>query len=143
MSFESFLRSNAKMVDRKKVYVSERFTNIETGEIVPFVIKPLSSQTMEEIKNEMAINVNDAKKGSIISGRQQTNSENLMLIESIVEPDLTNMQLQDSYGAMGEADLIDKMLLIGEKSRLVEAIAEFNGFDDSKINEKVDAIKNY
>lgn len=143
MSFESFLRNNAKKVESKKVYVSERFTDMETGDIIPFVIKPLSSQTMEEIKNEMSINVNDAKKGAVISGKQQTNSENLMLVESIIEPDLTNIQLQNSYGAMGEADLIDKMLLIGEKSRLVEAVAEFNGFDDSKINEKVDAIKNY
>lgn len=143
MSFESFLRNNAKKVESKKVYVSERFTDMETGDIIPFVIKPLSSQTMEEIKNEMSINVNDAKRGAVISGKQQTNSENLMLVESIIEPDLTNIQLQNSYGAMGEADLIDKMLLIGEKSRLIEAVAEFNGFDDSKINEKVDAIKNY
>ena len=34
------------------------------------------------------------------------------------------------------------MLLLGEKARLTEEIAELNGFDDSKLRESIEQAKN-
>ena len=140
MNFEAFLRKNATIVKEKEVYISDRFKD-ENGKLVPFKIKPLKKEVIEQIKNQMALDVDKDKK---ISMKASTglDYEDLMLTESIVFPDLTNKELQDSYGVIGEANLINEMLLLGEKARLTEEIAELNGFDDSKLRESIEQAKN-
>lgn len=140
MNFEAFLRKNANIVKEKEVYISDRFRD-ENGKLVPFKIKPLKKEVIEQIKNQMAL---DADKDKKITLKASTglDYEDLMLTESIVFPDLTNKELQDSYGVIGEANLINEMLLLGEKARLTEEIAELNGFDDSKLRESIEQAKN-
>jgi len=140
MNFEAFLRKNATIVKEKEVYISDRFKD-ENGKLVPFKIKPLKKEVIEQIKNQMALDVDKDKK---ISMKASTglDYEDLMLTESIVFPDLTSKELQDSYGVIGEANLINEMLLLGEKARLTEEIAELNGFDDSKLRESIEQAKN-
>ena len=60
---------------------------------------------------------------------------------SVVSPDLDAVDIQDAYGASSARELIDKMLLAGERNRLLEAVNEINGLDKS-LDDMVKEAKN-
>ena len=65
----------------------------------------------------------------------------LMAAMSTVYPDLKNAELQNSYGVMGEVELLEAMLSAGELLAYEQEINRINGFDVS-FDDKVEEAKN-
>ena len=65
-----------------------------------------------------------------------------MICASVVEPNLNDKDLQNSYGVMTPEDLIREMIDDpGEYNSFAEFIQNFNGFTET-LDEKVEKAKN-
>ncbi|MCJ0199628.1 phage portal protein, partial [Clostridioides difficile] len=64
-----------------------------------------------------------------------------LCVASTVFPDLKDAELQNSYGVMGEAQLLKTMLTAGEYVNYTVKVNEVNGFDTS-FEDKVEEAKN-
>ena len=65
-----------------------------------------------------------------------------MIVASVVEPNLNNKDLQDSYGVMTPEDLIKEMIDDpGEYNDFASFIQNFNSFTTT-LDEKVEEAKN-
>ena len=65
-----------------------------------------------------------------------------IIVASVVEPNLNDKELQDSYGVMSAEDLIREMIdEPGEYSNFADFVTKFNGFDET-FDEKYDKAKN-
>ena len=117
---------NPIKVEERDVIISDRFIG-EDGQPLPFRIKPLSAEVINAIEQE-SVEADSANKNRSKNKRKY---ENGLLAASVVSPDLNAVDIQDAYGASSAWELIDEMLLVGEKARLVEAIYKLNGLDKS------------
>lgn len=126
---DSFLKVNVKDSERTKdVFVSDRFE-------APVTIKLLSPKELSRCQ-EMSVSIKGKKPYF------DSNVYNMEILKTaIVEPDLKDAQLQDSYGVMNEEDLINEMFTGAEFVRLTTLINEFNSLDEG-VNEKIDKAKN-
>ena len=77
--------------------------------------------------------------------RQKVNTDELlrkMICAAVVEPDLHNAELQDSYGVMSAEALIVEMVDNPEEfGELATFVQEYSGIDET-LQEKVDEAKN-
>lgn len=65
-----------------------------------------------------------------------------MAAACVVDPNLNDKELQDSYGVMGAEQLIQEMLDDpGEYNEFMSRVQSYHGFDQS-FREKVDEAKN-
>ena len=126
-SFAAFMADHTKNFEPVEVVVGSRFQ--ENGKPVPFRIRPITQDENEAIMKECTRSFMDPGTRT----RRQKLDDNLYSAELIarctVFPDLNDAALQDSYGAVGAADLARKMLLPGEFRRLGDAILDVCGFN--------------
>ena len=111
MGQECFYRENRKDRGEKEVLLTERLT-ADGGQML-FRIRPMSQRENEEIWKR--------------SGEEERRYESMVLAESVVFPDLKDVNLQNSYGVAGAERLLGKLLLAGEYDRLRQAVEEING----------------
>lgn len=125
----SFLKTNVKDSERKKdVYVSDRFSE-------PITIKLLSPKELSRCQ-EKAVTIRNKQP------HFDSNVYSMELIKaSIIEPDLKNAELQDSYGVMSEEELLNEMFTGAEFVKITTVVNEFNSLDES-INDKIKEAKN-
>lgn len=125
----SFLKTNVKDSERKKdVYVSDRFSE-------PITIKLLSPKELSRCQ-EKAVTIRNKQP------HFDSNVYSMELIKtSIIEPDLRNAELQDSYGVMSEEELLNEMFTGAEFVKITTIVNEFNSLDES-INDKIKEAKN-
>jgi len=122
-------------VENKEVVVSNRFIN-EKGNPEPFVIRPVTEEENKQlIKKYTRLN----KKGVEVFDR--TEYVHAMVAKAVIAPDLMNAELQDAYGIRGEAELLQKMLFIGEFATLSQEVQTISGLD-ADINEDIEEVKN-
>lgn len=124
-----FLKVNVKDTERKKdVYVSDRFSE-------PITIKLLTPKELGRCQ-EKAVSIRNKQTYF------DSNTYSMELIKaSIIEPDLKNAELQDSYGVMSEEELLNEMFTGAEFVRITTIVNEFNSLDES-INDKIKEAKN-
>lgn len=119
----------------KEVVVSERFK--ENGEVVPFVIRPL---TQEE--NAVLLKAyRKVDKGTGIEIFNRVGYNQAMVAAAVVEPDLNNAELQKAWGVLGPENVLTAMLYVGEYSRLMEEVQKLSGLD-TDINDEIEEAKN-
>lgn len=109
-SLKAFL--NPIKVENKEVIVSNRFQ--EDGKPVPFVIKPIS-----EKENELLLRKHtkkDKRTGQEVLDK--TAYSHALVAAAVVYPDLKSAELQKAYGVLGEAELLNAMLTVGEYAKL-------------------------
>lgn len=125
----SFLKTNVKDSERAKdVYVSDRFSE-------PITIKLLSPKELSRCQ-EKAVTIRNKQP------HFDSNVYSMELIKaSIIEPDLKNAELQDSYGVMSEEELLNEMFTGAEFVKITTIVNEFNSLDES-INDKIKEAKN-
>lgn len=95
--------------------VSQRFTD-DNGSPQAWVIEAITAEQDELIRK---------------SCKQPLNPEEYkakLCTACVKYPDLQNSELQDSYGVMGEENLLKAMLLAGEYMNLVAKVQEVCGF---------------
>jgi hypothetical protein len=115
----------------------------ENGEPLLWEVKPLSTKEDERIRDECTLEIPVKGKPHMYRNKMDTNKYlSKLLAASVVEPDLLNAELQDSYGVKTPEDLLKEMIDDpGEYTEFTAFIQKYNGFDVS-FGEKVDEAKN-
>lgn len=138
-SMAAFLKKNAVQKTEVEAVISDRFQ--ENGAPVPWRIRVLNQKEMGLMARRCSKRIIDAE-----TKRERIETDNdafirCLIEECVVYPNLKDAALQDSYGAMGAAELAEIMLLPGEYAELVKIITQAQGID-SGMADKVKTVKN-
>lgn len=123
MNFQAFLKGNAKPIEDIEMIVSKRFVD-EEGNAIPWVLRQLTGKESNNLRKKHTKKIKN-KLGRI---EEQFNSEAYQeefITSSVIFPDLRNAKLQESYNALGEYDLLQKMLSADELANLQIKISGF------------------
>lgn len=137
-----FLKQNKKVKENTTYKATKSLTD-EKGNPLDWIIKPISTKENDVIRDECVTEI--PVKGKTGVYRQKLNTSKYiarLMVASIVEPNLYDKELQDSYGVMTAEDLIKEMIDDpGEYSEFGVFIQQFNGFTET-IDEEVEEAKN-
>lgn len=158
MNLQAFLKENAITPENIKVVASNRFleeieteTLDENGKTVKEVrkqpieweIKPISAQHDEEIRKGCMKKVSvPGKRGQYTMEFDSDKYLGKLATECTVFPNLKSKELQNSYGVMGEDNLLKVMLMPGEYAEYLAAVQDLCGFSET-MDDKVEEVKNY
>ena len=122
----------------REIIISDRFVN-EDGKAMPFIIQAISQEENEVLAKQSRIEkiVNDIPVDSLDN---IVYTKRLMLA-CVKEPDLRDAELCKFYGVVDPADVLSKMLSVGEYRDLSRAIMEIN--DMASPREKMKEAKNF
>ena len=126
MKLEVFLKQNRIKKENVRFAVSENFC--EDGKAVLWEIRCISAEEDISLREGCMKNVFDeGRRGmkAVFDGRTYGLK---LCAASTVFPDLKSVELQESYGVMGEEKLLGKMLTSGEYERYLAKVQEVNGF---------------
>ena len=140
--FSRFMKQN-KIKKENTTFAPTKSLLDENGEPIEFIIKPLTTKENEDIREACTVDIPVTGKPNIFRPKLNTSKYLAkMLCSCIIEPDLFDKELQDSYGVMTPEDLIKEMIDDpGEYQDFVTFIQNFNGFNVS-LEDKVDNAKN-
>lgn len=139
-NFKLFMKDNKETKENTK-YVATKTLKDENGLPLEWEIRPLSTKEFDAIREDCTRDVPVRGKKGLY--RQSFNSSMYMsklICASVVDPNLSAVELQNSYGVMTPEDLIKEMLGPSEYTEFSAFIQEFNGFTD--IEEDVEKAKN-
>lgn len=142
-NLSAFFAQNAEQPKEVVKEISSRFKN-KDGEPIPFVFKAITPAKDTEIQNKSIIKkpiLQGPKKGQFNQEFDAIKYQLLMTIESIVFPNLKDVELQNSYGVMGEEELYNAMLLPAESVKAYEAAQKANGYEH-EMKDLVEDVKN-
>ncbi len=138
-NLQAFLLENAIKADEIEYVASSRF--VIKGNPVPWKITPITNDENEAL-------VNRCKHKQFVPGTReavvrvdQEEYAASLICACVTYPNLNSEQLQTSYGAVGAADLVKKMLTPGEYQDLFSAVMQANSFDIG-MDEKIKKAKN-
>lgn len=114
----------------EEVVISDRFKD-ENGDPVKFRIRPLSQEENERIIKACTITSRN-RSGQKEKVFDDERYRRMIVVNGTVYPDFQNKELCDGYGVIDPLLVPSKMLLVGEYSKLADAIATL-----SKIGEDV------
>ena len=136
-----FLKQNAVKVENEKAALSNRFLGADKKPI-QWEIRCITPAEDEEIRRECLRRAPvPGKKGQFVAEVDADLYMGKLAAKCTVFPDLNDKDLQDSYGVMGAEELLDVMLLPGEKDALGAKVQEINGYD-AEADEQVEEAKN-
>lgn len=137
-----FLKENKKIKENTTFPATASLTD-DKGKPLLWVIKPLTTRANDELRDDCTYDVQI--KGKPNQFRQKLDTSKYlakMICASVVEPNLNDKDLQNSYGVMTPEDLIREMIDDpGEYNSFAEFIQNFNGFTET-LDEKVEKAKN-
>lgn len=137
-----FLKQNKVKKENVKYAATASLTD-ENGNPLEWVIKALTTKENEAIRDECTIEVPVIGKPGMYRPKVDTNMYLTKTIcKAVVEPDLYNKELQDSYGVMTPEELLVEMVdNPGEFNALASFVQDLSGFNTG-LAEKVDQAKN-
>lgn len=136
---ERFLKTN-KTVRENVFYPASSAITDEVGQPVLWELRHLTTAKCEEIKRE-CIHQSEGKNGIIRERLDTAEYMDKLLAASVVEPNLLNAQLQDSYGAFTPCELLKAMLdNPSEYAAFADFVYSMLGFTPFK--DKVEQAKN-
>lgn len=135
MNLQDFLNANPVDNLTEEVVISPRFKD-EKGNPLKFTIKAMSPAEFEDIRKKST----QIKKGKKVEFDNQLFNLSIA-INHTVNPDFRNAESIKKLGLATPEDYVQKVLLAGELSALVQKINELSGFDVA-MNDLVDEVKN-
>lgn len=141
MDLSRFLKGNKVKKENTKFAATKTLLD-EEGKPLEWEIKHLTTRENENIREACTIDVQVTGKPNLYRPKLNTSAYIAkIMVASIVEPNLYNAELQDSYGVKTPEELLKEMIDDpGEYNRLAEFIQNFNGF--TTMEDKVDEAKN-
>lgn len=137
MDLKAFLNTGNKTTETFEYTPTQKFKD-EKGNAIPWKFKKLSIDEYEAIRDECT-SINFADKGKTKFNNTLFNKK--FVCNSIVEPNLNNAELQDSYGVKKAEDLVTLMFdNAGEYYSLLGYLLEVNGF--KSFSEDAEEAKN-
>lgn len=116
--------------ERQEIVISSRFKD-EEGNVVPFVIRPLTAEENNLLVKKYSPSVRD-KNGNEKKKFNPTEYQKAFIVAGTVEPDFTSKEICDAYGVLDPMEVPGKMLLAGEYMKLSDAIMKLSGLDDEE-----------
>lgn len=140
--FSRFMKQN-KVKKENTTFAPTKYLLDENGEPIKFIIKPLTTKENEDIRESCTVDIPVTGKPNIFRPKLNTSKYLAkMLCSCIIEPNLFDKELQDSYGVMTPEDLIREMIDDpGEYQDFSVFVQNFNGFNVT-LEDKVDDAKN-
>lgn len=140
--FTRFMKSN-KIQRENTTYAATKSLTDEDGNPLLWTIKPLTTKENEAIRDECSTDIPVKGKPNMFRPKLNTSKYLARLITvSVVEPNLHDKELQDSYGVMTPEELLQAMVdNPNEYQEFVTFIQSFNGFD-TNLEDKVEQAKN-
>ena len=141
-NFSRFMKSN-KIVKENTTYPATKSLVDENGNPLEWTIKPLTTSENEAIRESCMTEVQVTGKPNMFRPKLNTSKYIAkMVVASIVEPNLYDANLQDSYGVKTPEELLQEMVDDpGEYNELVAFVQNFNGFNTT-LEDKVEEAKN-
>lgn len=140
-NFSRFMKQN-KIQKENTTYAATKSLVDKDGNPLLWTIKAISTRENDIIRDECTIDV--PIPGKMGAYRQKLNTSKYLaklICAAVVEPNLNDKELQDSYGVMTPEDLVKEMIdNPGEYTDFTVFIQNFNGF--TSIEEKVEEAKN-
>ena len=139
-SLSAFMRPNVAEIKNACFAPSPRFVG-EDGKPVEWEIRCISADEYARIRSSCIRQVPViGKKGQYTQQLDTYTFQAKVAAACTVFPDLTNAELQDSWGVTKPEDLVGTMLIGGEVDDYITEVFEVNGFKDEP--ELVDEAKN-
>lgn len=141
-NFTKFMKTN-KVVKANTTFAATKSLTDDDGKALLWTIKPLSTRENDSIRDDCTTEI--PVKGKPNMYRMKLNTSKYlskMICASVIEPNLNDKELQDSYGVMTPEELVKEMVDDpGEYSDFATFIQQFNGFNSS-MDDKVEEAKN-
>ena len=140
--FSRFMKSN-KITKEVTTYPVTKSLLDEDGNPLKWTIKPLSTRENDNIRDECMVEVPVVGKPNMYRPKLNTSKYIAKVVcACVVEPDLFDKELQDSYGVMTPEDLLREMVDDpGEYQEFANFVQTYNGFDTT-LEDKVEEAKN-
>lgn len=139
--FSAFMAQNVARIENKKIVVSNRFKDPETGKPMEWEIRALTNEENDDLQRRAMVNIPVVgQRGAFTRELDNVKYSAMLLAASVVYPDLNDAELQDSYGVKTPEALINKMLYMREATVLAQEIAKLSNFDN--LPEAVTEAKN-
>ena len=139
-SLKVFLAENAIKPAEVAYVASPRFLN-KDRKPMEWKLRVMTSEECDNILRE-------CKKKEFVPGTREvkiTTDQEKFITElttaCVTYPNLNSEELQNSYGAVGAAELVHRMLTPGEFSDLANTVQQANGFDVG-MKDKIKRAKN-
>lgn len=141
-NFTRFMKKNKK-VKENTTYAATKSLVDEEGKPLVWTIKPLTTKENEHMRDECMDDIPITGKPGMYRPKLNTTKYIAkMIVASVVEPNLYDKDLQDSYDVMTPEDLLMAMVDDpGEYQDFASFIQEYSGFD-SDLNDEVKEAKN-
>ncbi|MGN7402734.1 phage tail assembly chaperone [Cytobacillus praedii] len=137
----AFLSQNAVKVENVKYAVSKRFLD-ENKKPMEWEICSITSTEDEDIRKACTKKVPvPGKRNQFVPETDYNAYLGKLAAKCTVFPNLNDVELQNSYGVMGDDALLKTMLTPGEYADYVAKIQEVNGFE-ATMEELVEEAKN-
>lgn len=141
VSISAFLKKN-KAARPNVRYAATKSLCDENGEPVEWELRPITTKENDELQNQCISNVPVPGKPGRFTQRVDTVKYMTKLVcASVVNPDLYNAELQDSYGVSTPEALVQELVDDpGEWNELSRYISQLNGF--KPLQDEIDDVKN-
>lgn len=137
----AFLAQNAKKIDNVTFVASDRFVDPETGSPMPWEICCITAAENAVIRKSCMRTVPvPGHKGQFTQDFDATAYLAKVSVRCTVFPNLSDAELQQSYGVMGADSLITTMLTPAEFEDYSAKVLQVNGFQSGE--EMVEEAKN-
>ena len=140
-NFSKFMKAN-KIQKQNVMHPVTKSLVDEKGNPLLWEIKPLTTKENEAIRAACTVEVPVKGKPNLFREKTDMGKYQVKLMcAAVVNPDLNNKELQDSYGVMTPEDLLKEMVdNPAEYTDLMVFVQEISGF--STLQEDVDEAKN-
>lgn len=137
-----FLKAN-KIKRENTTFAATKSLVDAKGNPLTWTIKPLTTKENDAIRDECMIEVPVKGKPNMFRPKLDTSKYiGKMICACVVEPNLYDKDLQDSYGVMSPDDLLKEMIDDpGEYQEFATFVQNFNGFNTT-LEDKVEEAKN-
>lgn len=141
-NFNRFMKQN-KITKENTTFPATKSLVDEKRNPLEWTIRPLTTKENDAIRDECMIEVPVVGKPNMYRPKLNTSKYIAkMMCACIVEPNMYDKELQDSYGVMTPEELLKEMIDDpGEYQSLVAFIQDFNGFNTT-LDDKVEEAKN-
>lgn len=128
--YAAFMAGAAKKTENKKVVISKRMINPETGKPEEWEIRLLSAGENEELQRRCMVDVPvPGQKGVFTRQLDHQTYVGEMAAACVVYPELNDAELQDSYGVKTAKALLWAMLEPKEYTLLVSEVTTLGKID--------------
>ena len=140
--FNRFMKGN-KIKKENTTFPATKSLVDEDGKALLWTIKPLTTKENDDIRDDCMMDIPVTGKPNMFRPKLNTSKYIArMICACVVEPNLYDVELQNSYGVMTPEELLKEMVDDpGEYQALASFIQEFNGFTTT-LEDKVDEAKN-